>query len=437
MGMHSRHYNIQQDSKQRLPWIACLLLLSAFFLITGHALGQPALGFNELGGNYFKEKRYAEALERFEQAHQLAPNNESIRRNICVTHQAMAKVAFAQKDMDGAIAHLEAAMAIDPGNPAPHIQAADYQLRGGHLQAAQKHLEDALALDPAQHEARALLGEIHYRKNELAQARKLWEQALKEKPDLPGLQEKLDKLHREEEVEAEFQSYTSKHFQIRYGKVLSEETRTRVFAILEAAYQDIGKALGGIYPREAVHVVLYDGNQFSEATQAKQHVGALFDGKIRAPITNKQGRFLRAPTLTSRLRHEYVHVVLHYRLGNKVPWWLNEGLAETLSRDLDKSRLRLLRTAYRGKKNFSFTELERNALQRLNAKQLQLAYAQAHVAVSMLWAGSGKDKFPTLFQQLRSGSTVEEALRKSFGFGYDRLARQTAEACKRQPQPPL
>ncbi len=415
---------------RRCRLIAHPALLVVPLLICANILAQPAVGFNELGANYFKEGRYAEALERFERALQLAPNNPSVQKNIGLTHQALAREAFEHDDTAAALAHLEKAIAIDPKNPAPHVLIGGFQFGVGDLPAARSHLETALRLDPAQQKARVLLGEIHYRNNALAKAKKHWAQVLKEKPDWPGLQDKLDKLVREDSVESGFRDYVSEHFKVRYAKALSEEMRDRVFAILEEAYQEIGKTLGGIYPPHAVHVVLYDGNQFSEATQSKQHVGALFDGKIRAPITNKKGRFLSTATLTSRLRHEYVHVVLRYHVGNKVPWWLNEGLAETLSRDMDQNRLRILRKAYRTGNTFPFAELEANALQRLDSKQLHLAYAQVHVAVNTLWAASGNVKFQVLLQKLRADTSPEDALRQSLGLDYAELARRTIQACQ-------
>jgi len=392
------------------------------------AMGQPAQGFNELGTNYFQQERYEEALERFEQAHRLAPQVPSIRRNICLTRQILARQAFEADRIPEARAHLEAAIAIDPENPAPLVQAGGYLLGSGEMGEARSNLEAALKLDPGHLEAHILLGEICYRDNDFAGARSHWETVLAEKPDWPGLAEKLQKVEREDAVEADFARYTSEHFEIRYGKVLSEETRTLVFELLEAAYRDIGEALGGLYPETIIQVVLYDGNEFAEATDAAPHIGALYDGKIRAPITNRRGRFLTGATLGSRLRHEYVHAVLRDALGAAVPWWLNEGLAETLSRDMDQSRLRLLRTAYRAGDNLPFAELESNVHGRLVPKQLSLAYAQSHVAADALWK-LYPQKFPALIAALKAGSPYETALKETLGIDYAELDRRTRIAC--------
>jgi Tfp pilus assembly protein PilF len=411
------------------PFASHLIAILVTFLACFHAGAQPpAAGFNELGTVYFKEGRYAEALDRFEKALQLAPSTLPIQRNIVLCHQALAKESMDSDDLVRALSHLKKAIAIDPENPDPHVQAGVYLFHAGKLPEARKRLQDGLKRDPSQHEARATLGEILYQNGQFTEARKHWAKVLKDKPDWPGLQKRLDKLDRETSVEAEFENYTSEHFQISYGKVLSEATRTRVFAILEDAYDEIGEALGGIHPTTRTQVVLYDGKEFSKATLADRHVGALFDGKIRAPITNQQGRYLSTPTLTNRLRHEYVHAAIRFYLGESAPWWLNEGLAETLSRKVDQNRFRTLRKAYRNKETFSFIELEVNPRKKKKPKEVSLAYAQVHVAVDTLWSQQS-DVFPALLQRLKAGVPTEEALRKGTGLGYAELNEKTERAC--------
>ncbi len=400
--------------------LLCLLILS-----TAHA--QPAKGFNDLGTVYFQEGRYADALERFKQALKLAPEVPAIRRNMALCHQALANEAMEKDDLAQAMVHLDRAIELDPRFPAPHAQAGAYLFTAERLEEARPYLEQALKLDNEQLDARAMLGEIFYRANDHAKAETHWKIVLEAKPDWPGLAQRLEKLRREAHIEGDFKRYPSAHFEISFGEVLSEATLSRVFYILETAYQEIGTELGGIFPSETVEVVLYDGTQFADATQSDPHVGALFDGKIRAPITNKEGRFLQNATLKSRLRHEYVHVVLRHRLGSKVPWWFNEGLAETLSRKMDQSRLRLVRSAYRGNETFPFADLENNPRGQYSPQQVSLAYAQSHVAVAQLWK-EGESKFPALLEAFEKSPRYEDALKSVLNTDYATLEKLTEAA---------
>lgn len=400
--------------------LLCLLLLGAT-----HA--QPAKGFNDLGTVYFQEGRFADALERFGQAHKLAPEIPAIRRNMALCHQALANEAMENDDLNLALEHLNKAIELEPRLPAPHAQAGAYLFAAERLKEAQPFLEQALKLDNSQLDARAMLGEIAYRANDHAKAETHWKIVLEAKPDWPGLAQRLEKLRREAHIEGDFKRYPSAHFEISFGDVLTEATLSRIFDILETAYQEIGTELGGVFPSETVEVVLYDGVQFAEATQSDPHVGALFDGKIRAPITNKEGRFLQNATLKSRLRHEYVHVVLRHRLGAKVPWWFNEGLAETLSRKMDQSRLRLVRTAFRSEETLSFQELESNPRGQLSPEQVSLAYAQSHVAVAQLW-NEGNAKFPALLEAFDKSPSYEDALKSVLNTDYATLEKLTETA---------
>lgn len=407
-------------------FLALLLVLLA--LSAGGAGAQPAMGQNELGVMAFQAGKYSVALEHFEKALSLEPNNPSLRRNLCSVHQAMANELAAQGKFAEALERVTVGLKLDPDNAAALAQVGAYQLQQGNRSEAVTALNKAVGLDGANKEARFLLGEVLYQQNKLAEAREQWEAVMKLDPAWPGLQEKLTKLDRESTVEQDFNEYEAGHFQIRYAKALSEPTRKGVFDILESAYTTVGAKLGGAFPPEPVLVVLYDGEQFTEATQSPGHVGALYDGKIRSPITGRGGRFLDTQVLATRLTHEYVHVVLAQLGSGHVPWWLNEGLAEVFSREMDLSRKRMLKRAYGGKKEFSLADLETRQLDKLEPEKLALAYAQAHATASTLWELGGTEKLVDGLKRIKNGASPEEAIKKAYGLDYATLEQKVAAA---------
>lgn len=409
------------------PIKRCFLIVSLLLVWAGAGVCQPAKGFNELGVMAFKAQRYEQALEHFEKALALAPDALSIRRNICGVHQAMANDLALAGKFPEAIDRVLKGAAIDPENPSPRAQAGTYCLRSGQLPEAVKHLEAALALDPDHPETRAMLGEAYYQQNQPTKAREQWAEALKGDADLPGLQEKFDKLARESAVEEDFDQYAEGHFRLSYGEALSEDMRETVFRVLEEAYTRVGKALGGIAPSDPVRVVLYQGEQFTEATGTPAHVGALYDGKIRAPITGRGGRYLDERVLRVRLTHEYVHVALMTHLGPKVPWWLNEGLAEVFSREMDQSRRRLLGRAYRGERVYTLSYLESRQLERLGRDELAIAYAQAHAFAEHLWRTGKTEKLAVFIAHLKAGAVPEAALETAYGLDYAALEAAVAK----------
>ena len=320
------------------------------------------------------------------------------------------------------------AIGIHPENPSPLVQIGSYYLKLNQVSDAIFRLEEAIELKPGLVEAHFMLGEAYYQDNDLPSARAQWDYVLEMRPDWPGLREKYDKLFREEIVEQNFNSSGTRHFQLSYPGDLPQSTRFKILSILERAYADVGRKLGGVYPPETVKVVLYSSEQFAEATQLDSHVGALFDGKIRVPVTDEQGRPLDEDDLSRRLNHEYVHVALRQLVGANVPWWLNEGLAETLSRNIDPVRTQMLQAAYAQELTSPLSQLEGSQLHKLNPDALALAYAQAHATVNLLWTKYGQRRLVPMLRNLKEGMKGEEALSANFRKTYAVLEQEVAAA---------
>lgn len=404
------------------------LIFIALFATAMDASSRTAAEYNEEGIKLYNEGAFSEALDRFEEAYELAPENQVVKHNLCNAHQEVASRLEKDGDMKRAIRHLELAIGIDPENSSPLVQVGSYYLKENQVANAIFRLEEAIEVEPGLTDAHFLLGEAYYRDNDLPSARVQWDYVLEVKPDWPGLREKYDKLFREESVERSFNSSATRHFQLSYPREVTQGMRFTILSMLERAYSDIGRKLGGVYPTDPVKVILYSAEQFAEATQLDSHVGALFDGKIRAPVTDSDGAWLAEDELRRRLVHEYVHVALRHAVGPEVPWWLNEGLAETLSRPVDSSRASLLRRAYTEQLAYPLHKLEGSQLHKLDPEALTLAYAQAHGTVNLLWTKYGQRRVVPMLQDLRGGLSPEEALKKNYRKTYDVLQREVQNA---------
>lgn len=394
------------------------------------ALARTAVEFNKLGIDAYEAGRFTEALAYFEEAYELAPDNDTIRHNLCNAHQEVAREFDVAGKTPEAIRHLTLAIGINPQNPSPLVQVGSYHLKLNEVSNAIFRLEEAIELKPGLLDAHFLLGEAYYQDNDLPSARVQWDYVLEVKPDWPGLQEKYEKLFREVNVEQHFNSSATRHFQLSYPEGVTQSARFKILSILERAYADIGRKLGGVYPPETVKVILYSAEQFAEATQLDSHVGAVYDGKIRAPITDEKGQWLDEEELNRRLTHEYVHVALRHLVGPNMPWWLNEGLAETLSRRLDAPRLELLRRAYAEGLDFKLADLEGSQLNRLGPEALALAYAQAHATANLLWTRYGGQRVVPMLTRLKEGMPAQDALEKTFRKRYAALEQEVANACR-------
>ncbi|MCX5757780.1 MAG: hypothetical protein NTU83_04610, partial [Candidatus Hydrogenedentes bacterium] len=331
---------------------------------------------------------------------QLAPDNTTIRRNLCNAHQSAANALAKDADFAAAAKHLELAIGVDPDNHAPLVQLGSYYLRLDLVPEAIARLEDAIDLAPRNLDAHELLGDAYYMDNDLASARTQWEWVLQIAPQRTGLRQKIEKASREESVEAAFRPSSSRHFQFTYTPEIQARTLRRVLNVLERAYVDVGREFG-TYPPTPIQVIVYNSQEFSEATQAGQHIGALYDGKIRLPMLSPDGAPLSDEELRKRLYHEFTHVIVRFTAGIDVPWWLNEGLAETIARgDLEPGELALLRQSAAQGKLFRLTVLDGNQMGKLEPATLGAAYAQSHATVHYLKTRFGRQRLTNMLSDL-------------------------------------
>jgi hypothetical protein len=198
----------------------------------------------------------------------------------------------------------------------------------------------------------------------------------------------------------------------------------RVLATLERAYVDVGRNFGNVFPPSPVQVIAYSQRDFADATLVGNHVGGIYDGKIRIPLTDETGEFLTDETLQERLFHEYTHVVVRFLTGDNVPWWLNEGAAESFSRPITPDRAALLQRAIHEDILFPLAALDANQLNALDPASLQLAYAQAHATVYYLWSRFGQGRLADMMSALAAGKGTEDALFGSYNRTYDSLLKE-------------
>lgn len=406
-----------------------LLLLLPICLIVlpiSAATAQTAAQFNEMGIDAYDRNEFKQAIAYFEQAYEGSPSNANVRRNLCNAHQSCANDLAKNNDFSDAVRHLELAIGVDPENVSPLVQLGSYYLRLKMIPEAIFRLEESIELKPGYVDAHELLGQAYYEDNDLASARAQWDYVLEVDPDREHLRALYEKAFREESVEYDFKKTQSRHFRISAPAGLSRSLQTRVLTILERIYLDIGRKFGGVFPPPPIQVILYSSEEFTEATQLEAHVGAVYDGKIRVPVTDQTGQVLSDAEIQRRITHEYVHVVVRYQAGSNVPWWLNEGLAETLSKDFDERELGILRQTYQDELAFPLASLEGSQLERLSPDSLRLAYLQSHATANLLWTRYGYQRLRPLMADLATGLAMEQALQRHYRRSYAVLEAEVA-----------
>ncbi len=404
--------------------LAFLAALTA--TVAAVAADTASVEFNNAGVQAYNKGEFEAAIGYFDKAKAGNVDPNVVKRNLCNAHQSLGNELAKKGDYREAVGHAESAATLDPVNPSPLVQAGAYYLRLDELNRAIEKLEKAITVKPGELTAHEMLGYAYYRDNDLSSARAQWDYVLEMDPKRPELKERYDKAFREQSVENDFGRYKSRHFQVSYPPEIPAALRTQVIGILDRAFIDIGREFGGVYPPSPIYVILYDAKQFGEATKTADYVGALYDGKIRAPLADGAGNWLPIDEIRRRLTHEYVHVVVKHITGDEPPWWVNEGLAETLSRTLDQDRIKTLQKLYREGAPLSLKGLETTRIGKLDKDAVGLAYAQAHATVDLLWTRYGRAKMITLLQSVGKGQKMDDALREIYRKTYPGIEKDVA-----------
>jgi hypothetical protein len=388
------------------------------------AKADPAYEYNTQGVAEYNAGHWDAAIRSFEMAYEAVPDNATIRRNLCNAHQAAANALAREADFAAAAKHLELAIGIDPENHSPLVQLGSYYLRLDLVPEAIARLEEAIELAPKSVDAHELLGDAYYMDNDAQSALVQWRWVCEVIPDRPGLRQKIEKASREDAVESNFRPSGSRHFQLTYSPEIPARSLRRVVNTLERAYIDIGRNFGGVYPPTPIQVIVYNIKEFADATLAREYVGALYDGKIRIPLADAEGATLSDQDLKERLFHEYTHVVVRFLGGGNVPWWLNEGLAETFSKELGPMQMAILEKAVAEGTLLPLAALNGSVMNKLNADGLRLAYAQSHATVHYLWSKFGQKRLTALMSDLAQGIAPEEALHHNYNRTYAALQKE-------------
>jgi hypothetical protein len=133
-------------------------------------------------------------------------------------------------------------------------------------------------------------------------------------------------------------------------------------------------------------------------------------------------------SLETTLTHEFCHLLLHRHLPD-IPRWLDEGLCQWASGGLDeimydRKRASLNQAALSGRL-IDFESIEHRFPRSEQARIL--AYEQSKNFVTYLDRRFGTNKLRALLVEMKTGTSVYEAISKTFDTPYEKLEREWAK----------
>ncbi len=328
------------------------------------------------------------------------------------------------------VSAFKSARSLDPENPTAHVNLvhAYWELKDPALTL--EFLERTIALAPNDALPHLALADMLYNKDDLAGAVLHLDHATQRATQNPELHSYLElvtaKVKQAAKAEQKFSSRVSSHFTVKFDGNEDYDVWHRVLDILEDAYRDIGQKIG-YYPSKPITVVLYTKAAFPSATGSPAWADGLFDpmlGRIQIPT---QGALTNQSWLSRVLRHEFVHALLHERVGGElgmVPTWLNEGLAMQLAGDpwpdidqLVTGEVTLI----------PLTRLEGNWLG-LPASAATVAYLEGNAATLYLIDRFGMEKVREILSQLANKQPIAAAIQDRLFISYDEFQRRWVDS---------
>jgi hypothetical protein len=327
--------------------------------------------------------------------------------------------------LDQAVDDFHQALILAPDNLTLLLDSGYLHLKRSEYSAALDDLDHAFSVAPDSAEVAKLRGWAYYGLSRIETAVAEWKRSLALKPD-PEVQGALDKATRDMQEEASYRENETAHFVLRYNGDATPELASDILRALESDFNEISFALD-YTPPEAISVVLYTNQEFTDITKAPNWVGALNDGRMRIPV---DGLGTVTDALAHVLKHELTHSFLTQKTRGRCPVWLQEGIAQYMEGKRSGPAAAALVATFNNHMDVSLASYEGSWLN-LEPDAATAAYAWSLANVEAVIAIDGMSQLTQILDRIAAGSTTEDALRSVLQMGYGDLALTTAGYLRR------
>lgn len=222
----------------------------------------------------------------------------------------------------------------------------------------------------------------------------------------------------EQILTADFLEYQTEHFTIKYRP--EDENIIRETAVMfEESYAAAEQEFDYSAKDKTVIVIYKDQNEFwsyQSSIQGQAVMGLYNMGTIHVLSPNAYKDQKENPMEFFKnngpVLHEYVHKVVDELTGGNIELWLTEGLALYEEYHIDNTEWA---EGYEYERYFSSQEMREGFMY---ADEVQ-SYRQSFDMIKYLIDTHGMDKMQLLLQELKSGSSTDEAFLKIYGVTAD------------------
>ncbi len=378
---------------------------------------------NQEGIKLYDQEQYEAAVEKFEKAWKLDPQNSHLRENLKNAYLQWGVWLMKKDQVNKSVDVLERGEEIFPDAPLFKKYLGLGYIRQSRSTAAQHslegYLEDSSEKDPA---VLFELGRLLYQQAQYPEAESYFQAVLRIEPKHAGASQYLERARREQKVHGPIWKQSNSHFQVQFEGYVNAEAGQLVLIVLEEAFQRIGAEIG-FYPSDTITATLYTNQQFQGVTGGPHWASGLFDkfdGRIKLPIGGVNSR---TQDLERIIFHEFTHTLIFRMSGGHCPSWLNEGLAQYEEGSMTAPQEQVCRGMAKAGFKIPIKSLE-GPFGILQSRQAVVAYTQSLTVVGYLISSYGMVTIRKCLDGLNEGSSMEDVLYSTMGLSYQDLDSQ-------------
>ncbi|MCE9591953.1 MAG: tetratricopeptide repeat protein [Planctomycetes bacterium] len=334
------------------------------------------------------------------------------QRHLLALMAATEALAFNDKALNQTLARLEQ---LSPGSPEPYMTVGTYLSMARQYDAGEAMLRKAIERRPNWAEPRIELGLLLMQSGSEKKASRELHAAVA-----------LDTFHRraanQSKLVDELLSYDqieTEHFTIRFHAGIDRVLAADMPEVLEGIYRDVTDAYGHKPARRTFIEIMPDEQWFAVRITGMPWlwtIGAC-TGDVIAITPPRDGPKQKGSYDWARvLRHEFTHTVTLDQTANRIPHWFTEACAvsqEPGGRDYNTCRL--LAGALNANQLFALDKINWGFVRPTKPTDRPLAYAQAHWMVSYITATYGHSAIKELLGLYHDGMADTAALEKVTG----------------------
>jgi len=215
---------------------------------------------------------------------------------------------------------------------------------------------------------------------------------------------------------------------VRHSPGLDTVLADEAVSTLQASRETYDKLFGGGPDHDIVLDVFPTASRFTAASglpaEAVRTTGVVALSKWSRLLLTSPRALSRGYAWKDTVAHEYIHLVVAFRSGDRVPVWLQEGLAKHLEPRwrggqtgyLSVHHQSMLASAIQSGEFVPFEKFQRSMAYLDSSEEAALAFAQVATMVHFLLNQRGDEALPILMDRVRSGETSEAVVADLAGF---------------------